>query len=112
MPNLDAILVSPDTSINDCISAVLKNGHRTLLVHEEQRILGTISEGDLLRLMQEGVDVHHAIDKYMRLDFIYIHSIDYSLARNYFLEYGIALLPVVDCNMRLISMLSLSDILA
>ena len=65
MDNINKICVSVDTSIKDAIQRMNESGRQIILVvDDDQRLLGTFTDGDLRRALIDGADISVSIDAY------------------------------------------------
>lgn len=60
--NVEHYICKPDDSIQTCISKILDNGLRSLFVVDTTgKLLGSLTEGDLLRALQQSVSTQFSV---------------------------------------------------
>ncbi len=105
--DLGAYVVSGDARLIDAAEVIVKNHSRTAVVVADGRVIGVISEGDILRALLRGMDVHAGIAGVMRPDFRYLVSCSLNEAFEVFRDAGVNLLPVVDDDLKLVDVITL-----
>ncbi|MEI6286857.1 MAG: nucleotidyltransferase family protein [Bacillota bacterium] len=66
MKNWRKVLISPSSTIFDAISAIDNNAMRiALVVDNEEKLLGTVTDGDIRRGILKGIPLTHTVDKIM-----------------------------------------------
>ncbi len=112
--NISDFIITNGATLLEAAKVIESNASRTVLVvddYESKKVLGVLSEGDILRALIKGADVHSSINGYVRSGFSYLQKADMKKAMELFSERGFALLPVVDADMRLKSVITLLDCL-
>lgn len=110
--DLDSITINHDATIMDAIRGLSYSQHRCLLVISEQnKLLGVLSEGDILRSISLGNSIYSSIANLFRKDFKYLTCEDKTEAVKIFKEYGITLIPVVDKEFHVKQIITLLDML-
>jgi CBS domain-containing protein len=62
----DAILIAPGTPIGEAVECMRQNHGEALLVCDQDRLLGILTERDvLLKVLARGVDMDAAVDRFM-----------------------------------------------
>lgn len=115
-PSLPAFIILSSATLLEAAKAMGSNSSRTVAVVDDDRtkkVLGVLSEGDILRALLQGTDVHSPVQDIMRVSFQYFQEgqVDMERARKLFLEHGFGLLPIVDAEMRLVSVITMLDCL-
>jgi len=96
MRRLRDFAIDESQTIKAAISLIQKNETRcVIVVTGEDKVIGTFSEGDVLRAILSGIDIHTPLKKVVRPTFIYLREQNLTKARKYFLQ-GLTLVPVVD----------------
>ncbi|MBU2214120.1 CBS domain-containing protein [Patescibacteria group bacterium] len=113
---LSKFTILPTATLLEAAKTIESNTSRTVVVvedHETNKVLGILSEGDILRSLIQGVSVHSSIGEYMKASFKYFEEgeVDMIKARELFTARGFGLIPVVDKNMHLISVVTMLDCL-
>lgn len=108
--SLDSFLIHESATVKDAIALIEKNESRCVVViNNHKKAVGVFSEGDVLRAILEGVDVHAPLCNLIRPSFRYLNSRDYSAARKLLLS-GITLLPVLNREFLVEDVLTLRDV--
>jgi len=108
---LAELTVDEDCTVIDAVAKIQAGKHRALLVVRGDKVLGTLSEGDVMRGLLEGNSVFSAISPLVRHSFKWLTRRDLGEAFRLFRRSRITLLPVVDEDMRLVDVVTLGDIL-
>jgi len=104
-------IISINTPIITAIIKIQNNPRDDLLVEKEGKIIGTISSGDLLRAILEKKNLDTSIRTAVNYNFKFLKKKSYSDAKKIFLSYGINLIPILDKNFKLKSIIKLNEIL-
>lgn len=92
---IDKFTIDFDSSIIDAAYKIVKNNERTLLVIKKKKVLGTISSGDILRIILKKKNTFMTIENYYNKNFKYLLNKDYNKALKFYKKYNINLIPVV-----------------
>jgi CBS domain-containing protein len=107
---LEDFYIRDSATMEQAIAMIQKNASRcVLVVGAGQKVVGVFSEGDVLRAILTGVDVHTPLRSLIKPSFHYLHTRDMVAARKLLLA-GITLIPVLDDDFRLQSVLTLRDV--
>jgi predicted transcriptional regulator len=109
--NIQDFVVQFDIRLIDAAEAINNNKCRTIFVEKNNRLVGVLSEGDILRCLLQGVEIHAPIKSYMHQSFMHVSKIDWPHITNLFKKHNISLLPVVDEDMKLQRVITLQDVL-
>ncbi len=97
--------------MEDAIAVIQKNNSRcVVVVGKDQKVVGVFSEGDVLRAILAGIDVHTPLRSLLKPSFHYLQSRDLTAARKLLIS-GIALVPVISVDFKLQSIILLQDVL-
>ena len=70
MRELSAFLVAPTTSIREAIGVIDRGAAQIALVTEaDQRLVGTLTDGDIRRALLRGIDLESPVEEIMFRDF-------------------------------------------
>lgn len=100
-----------NSKIEEAITKILENSHRTVFVLNKKKIIGVVSEGDILRSLIYKKNIHSNVDAIMNKSFIFLEKKDYEKAKNLFIKNLVPVIPVVNQKMELIDILTLEDYL-
>ena len=103
--------ISIECRIIDAIKHIQANKNRTVIVCRENKVVGIISEGDILRCLLEGGDVHSSIELWLNVNFKFLRNYDERAALSLFRQHGITMIPVVNEDFSLNTVILLSQLL-
>ncbi len=109
--DIKKFVIAKSSTLLNAINAIEKNKNRGVLVVEGTKVVGIVSEGDILRALQQGMDVHAMVDSIIQLSFKYLLNKNMREAFEYFKKYNITILPVVEPDMSLVDIITLPDLL-
>jgi len=102
-------------SIGDVLRKILNGHERTcILVDLEGKLYGSITEGDLLRAIWNGISTDSPVDQCINLNPIVVHHLDKSINEKIvlsFIENGILLFPVINDEKKVLKTLSTREVL-
>ncbi len=109
------MFLTPELSIGDVIRSVLAGHERTcILLGQDQKLMGIVTEGDLLRALWNGNDLNSPISNITNFNPKTI-SVDEqhpeAIARQYFKEFGILQVPIVDQSRALVRVINFREVL-
>ncbi len=112
MPKLRDFWIHDSATMEDAIEMIQRNNSRcVVVVGSKQKVVGVFSEGDVLRAILAGTDVHTPLRSLIKPSFRYLRRRDIGDARELFLD-GITLVPILDQDFLLIDVLTLKDAFA
>lgn len=107
---LSNFLISESATIEDAIALIQKNNSRCVIVSgRDRKVVGVFSEGDVLRAVLAGVDIHTPLRGLIKPSFQYLQTRDLTAARKMLLT-GTTLIPVVNEEFELESVITLRDV--
>lgn len=89
-----------------------RNHTRAVLVVKDDKVLGVLSEGDVLVALLHGSDIRAQVGGLMRVSFQYLENRDMAAAVKLFKKYQFGLLPIVDDDMRIQDVITVADVFA
>lgn len=104
-------VVQFDIRLIDAAEAINNNKCRTVFVESNDRLVGVLSEGDILRCLLHGVEMHAQIKPYMHENFLHVSALDWPNIISLFKKHNMSLLPVVDHEMKLQRVVTMQDVL-
>ena len=119
--DLQILFVSNYTSLRECISVVNANGKRiALVVDSEQRLSGTVTDGDIRRAILDNISLEETVGKLLdqKTGTKYAQPITayQDASRTEFLalmqEHNVSHLPIVDQDGRVVDMVMLDQLVA
>ena len=110
---LEKYIINSDENLERVISKIILNSKRTVLVVFKKKIIGTISEGDVLRALLQNKNLFSPAKSIMNKSFKYVKS-NYSNTdiKNIFMKYNLNILPVLDKKFHLKKIITLKDIIS
>lgn len=110
MDRLSHFLIRESATMEDAIALIQKNNSRCVIVSGNgNKVVGVFSEGDILRAILAGVDVHTPLHGLIKPSFQYLRTRDLVAARKLLIT-GITLIPVVNEEFELQSVITLQDV--
>jgi len=108
---IDKFVIRHDSIILEAIELIQVSGSRSVIVvNEDKKAIGVISEGDIMRALLGGGNIHSRIESYMNVSFKYLTDYNYEQSYKYFLE-GIDIVPIVDSDMKVKSIITILEFL-
>lgn len=111
MSDLRDFTVNRRGTLLDAIDAIDRNHSRTVVVVEGGKVIGVLSEGDILRALLGGADVHAPLAGFVQLGFRYLPKRDLQAALKMMHPRGITLLPVVDADFKLEAIITQQEVI-
>lgn len=112
MISIEKYTVSIDGIIKDAVELINKNKSRcVVVVNEDYKVFGVVSEGDILRILIDGKNIYTPIRNSININFKYLNYFDKKKSLNLVRNYGITLIPIVDENLILKDVISIHDLI-
>ena len=112
MISIEKYIVSIDGIIKDAVELINKNKSRcVVVVNEDYKVFGVVSEGDILRILIDGKNIYTPIRNSININFKYLNYFDKKKSLNLVRNYGITLIPIVDENLILKDVISIHDLI-
>lgn len=108
---LKAHVIPQESRLIDAIQAIKESRNRCIIVHSGGKVVGVLSEGDVMRALLHGADIHSPVGDWLSHNFKFLPDLDYRDALELMRMYGITLVPVLDDGFSLQDIVTLSDIL-
>ena len=113
--DLSRYTIIKNSNLKDASSAIESIKDRAILViDEEKRIIGLISSGDIIRALISDVNIYSRVDNHLRTNFVYAledEKLNKEKIEDIFLNQQLSLLPIVNEQMQLKSVISLRSYL-
>lgn len=106
------LIIQCDARLIDAIELIKDNRTRCVIVCMKEKVIGVISEGDILRALLANTDIHAPLEGWVSHDFKFLSTQDYQQALNLMIEYAITIIPILNNNFELVDVISSKDILA
>ncbi len=104
-------LVHKEERLKSIVEKIVLNGHRTVIVVDKKKVLGSISEGDILKALLYKKDVNITARKLMNKSFKFLKTKDKDEVKKIFQNHLVSLIPVVNSNMILKDLITLENFL-
>jgi Mg/Co/Ni transporter MgtE len=115
MKNINRYCLSEKSTANEAIEAIISskdNQRLVFIVNKNLKILGTLSEGDIVRslLINKNID-NIQVTSIMNKSFKFLLKKDLKEAKKLIIKFNITLIPVVTKNMKITSIIKLRDVI-
>ena len=108
---LDEYCVSEHGTMRDAITVIQRNASRCAVVRGASgKVVGVFSEGDVLRALLRGNDIHAPLRNLVRPSFVYLRERNLDEARVHIRD-GLSLVPVIDSEFFLQDVVTIEDVL-
>ena len=97
-------------AFKDAVAKIRLNKVRTIIVVNENKVVGVISEGDILKAFMNGAHTSNLLDQFINIEFNYANERNLQDASKVILKENINLMPIVNNNMELIDVITIYDI--
>ncbi len=113
MSDYSKFCVDEDQSILSAIAQIQKSSCRCVLVRNaERKITAVLSEGDILRAILNGTDLHAPLANAANPSFKYLQGADASIQETIPLfKQGITIVPILDNKFDLLQVITIFDLL-
>lgn len=108
---LASVVIPLSARIIDAAQAIRENRNRCVIAVADDKVVGVLSEGDIMRALLHGSDVHGPIADWVSHGFKFLRSRDLPAAFALMRKHGITLVPVVDESFRLTDAITLMEVL-
>ena len=105
-------IVDVEGTLLDVAQTIDKNNSRCVIVIEESKVIGVISEGDLLRALLRGTNIHSPLRAFIQHGFVFLEERNMDAALTLFQSHGISLIPILNQSLALIDVITLNEMLA
>lgn len=109
--NIDDFLVDHNDNIMQAIEKIKINSHRAVFVSNKLKIIGVISEGDVLNTLMEQTNLSTNVKKIMQKSFYFLEKEDLELAKRVFKNKLISVIPVVNKKMEVKKLITIDMII-
>src|SRR5437588_11422266 len=101
MSHLEPYTVSHNATLLDAVEKIAGNKTRCVVVLDGAKVVGVLSEGDVIRALLRGTDTHTVLSQVIKPSFVYMNDRDRARAFELFRRFLFTLIPVVDRSFRL-----------
>ena len=103
--------VEASGTLLDVARAISANHSRCVIVVSDGKVVGVISEGDLVRALLRGTDIHSPMNPFINHAVSFLPKRDIGQALELFRKYGISLIPVLNDDLELEDVITLQQVL-
>ena len=112
MKNYNKYLIQETSTTNHAIELIQLNHERVVfVVNKKFRIIGTVSEGDIIRSILRNKSINTKITAIMNKSFKFLLNEDKNEAKKLIKKFGITVIPVVTKNFKIKSLIKIRDII-
>ncbi|MBI5101254.1 MAG: CBS domain-containing protein [Nitrospirae bacterium] len=108
---LEKYCISGSETILSAIERIEQNNMRSVFVIQDGRVVGVVSQGDILRAIIMGSNLYTQINKIMTTSFIYLRKKDIKEAIRLFKTYYFSLIPVLTDDFKLKDVILFTDLI-
>ena len=109
--NIKEFIVAPENNISSVIEQILINGQRAVIVIKKKKVLGIVSEGDILKALIYKKKLHTKAENIMNKSFKFLKSYDDKKAKEIFRKHLVSFIPIVNSKMELVKIITLEQFL-
>jgi len=107
---LKDIFVNRDHSIIDAMRVLDDTGMKTVIVIEDNKLVGVLTDGDIRRYILKAGNLNEPVSLIMNIKPIKIHKNEMTKAKKIFLKKLLSIIPVVDDNDEVIDLIKWEDL--
>ena len=111
MKKLSNFIIDSNSKLIDAIYKIQQNKNREIIIVSKKKVLGILSEGDILRCILKGISLYSPISKHINKNFKFLKSNNKKLALKYFAKYNFNIIPILNDKFELKDIITLSKIL-
>jgi predicted transcriptional regulator len=111
MKKFSNFLIDYNSNIIDAVYKIQQNKSREVIILSKKKVLGILSEGDILRCILKGISLHSPVSKHYNKNFKFLNERNEKNALIYFSKYNLNIIPIVNKKFELKDIIILSKIL-
>lgn len=108
---LDRYIIDSGATLLDAAHAIAQNRSRCVVVANGGKVVGVFSEGDLVRALLRGADIHSPIFTFIRHGLSFLRERNMNKALEMFRTYGVSLIPILTDELQLKDVITLQQLL-
>lgn len=109
--DLSLLTVPASSTILDTARAIQQNNLRCVFLTDGEKVVGVCSQGDIMKALLRGGNVHMPVEKIAIMNFRYLRESDWVTAQRWIRELGITMVPILNEDFRLIDVITLPMVL-
>lgn len=94
--DIQTLFINKDTSIREAIEKLDKTAKKILIVVENNKLIGVVTDGDIRRWILKSGDLSSSVNRIMNVNPIYLNKADKDKANDIMKKYGIESIPLVN----------------
>lgn len=103
--------IESNSTILEAIDKISLNSYRTVIVVEKEKVLGVLSEGDILKVILKNIDLKANIKIAMNKSFKFVKIGQEHKAKEIFKKHLVGIVPVLNKKMELIKIIKINQII-
>lgn len=111
MATISEFTIPVDATLVDAAEKIQANDERAVLVVDGKKVIGMISQGDIVRALLRGVDIWSPLSNYVQHSFKYMTERDETKAFELIQKHNISIIPIVNESFELTDVVSLGELL-
>ena len=111
MNDINLFILDADNTLIDAANVISKNYARCVVVMQGDKVVGVLSEGDILRALIQNASTLSPIKTFVNHNFKMLTEKSILKAAEFIKEYGITLIPIVDKDLKLLDVITLQDVM-
>jgi len=100
------------STVLEAIEAIKNNRSRCVVVMQSDRVVGVLSEGDIMAALLRDTDVHAPVADHVHRNFKWLPTRDMQKALDLIRRFGVTLVPIVDNDLHLTGVITLGEVLS
>jgi CBS domain-containing protein len=111
MKDLSHFVIDINATIIQAIEKIENNRSRAVIVTLNTKVVGLISEGDIMRALLRGMPIHQSLSILTMSSFKYLTNPNMEKAFELMKKHLFTLVPVIDSEFKLVDVITMKDIL-
>ena len=108
---MEKYCVREDYTIKEVIEKFETDNDRVaIVVNENNKVVGIVSQGDILRAITRGVNIFVQVNQIIANSFLHLYNKDMEKAKDIFVKKRISLLPILNEENELVDVITIADI--
>ncbi len=104
--------IPEEYTVLEAMAKIEQSRERTVFViNKENKVVGVLSQGDILKAILAGMNLHAKVDRIYSKSFLYLKNKDMNKAINYIKSKNISLVPIINENFEIIEFITIVDII-
>ncbi len=108
--DINDFIIRENDTLLQAASKIEKNKARAVLIVSEHKVVGVLSEGDIIRALLRGTNIHTHVNGEMQISFRYLEDRNWHEAFRLFKKYVFSVLPIVNEDMHLVDVITLQSL--